>query len=119
MNFSNSCGQENSPGKKRGQEKGTGVFFGAGPARHRRFRAEASDWNLGLRGGGTLVLGKLGGGAGHRSNGTCRLYWTIDLVFVGDYTQLGVYRMAREIGQTTSGIGNGHNGKVAPPSGGA
>ncbi len=31
------------------------------------------SWNLGFRGGVTLVLGKLGGGPVRRSNGKCRL----------------------------------------------
>ena len=48
-------------------------MLGQDSARHRRFRSEASDWNLGFRGGGvTLVVGKLSGGAGRRSNGNCR-----------------------------------------------
>ena len=36
--------------------------------------SEASDWNFGFpHGGGTLVLGEFGGGAGRRPNGKCRL----------------------------------------------
>ena len=61
------------------------------------------------------MLGRLGGGAGGCSNGKCRLCWTIALVSGGDSVQLSMYRTAREIGRATSGMGNGHNGKVMPP----
>ncbi len=49
-------------------------ILGQDSACQRRFRSEATDWNLGFpRGGVTLVLGKPGGGARRRSQGEYRL----------------------------------------------
>ncbi len=47
------------------------------------------------------------------------LDWTIDLVFSRDFVQLGVHRTPREPADAAPVAGAGHNGKVAPPSGGA
>ncbi len=49
------------------------AVLGQDSACHRRFRSEASDWNLGFRGGVMLVLEWPGGGVGRMSYGKCRV----------------------------------------------
>ena len=51
------------------------AVLGQDSVRHRRLRSEASDWNLGFRGGVTLMVGKLGGepGEGQMGNVVSRL----------------------------------------------
>ena len=66
-------GAKSPPLPKRSDRASRPPSWGRTRPCHRRFRTEARDWILRFRGGVILVLGKLGDGAGRRSNGKCRI----------------------------------------------